>query len=250
MPLYESPAIVLRSMRLGEADKIVTFFTARYGKIKAVAKGATKAKSRFGGRLEPFVHCNIVVFGKEKADLMRLNSCDIVEPFSLLRDSYDKLCRAYVSAELVDACQKERDVNEEGFALALAAWRMLSTEDNPDRQDLLLRVFELKYMALAGLAPRLDACVYCGAAVTPPETGYNALRGGVVCRSCLESDPAAGRISVGAVRLMARCLASPLEMVARMSAGRELLADIEKFVSEFVSTHVSRELRSERFLKI
>ncbi|MBI4828034.1 MAG: DNA repair protein RecO [Nitrospinae bacterium] len=250
MPLYESPAVALRSRRLGEADKIVTFFTLRFGKIRAVAKGAFKPKSRFGGRLEPFVHSNVIAFGKEKADLLRLNSCDVLTHFSALRDDFARLNRAFVAAELLDVCQKERDVNEEGYALALAFLKTLAQETHPDRQDMLLRLFEIKYLAQIGFRPSLSRCVICRKPATGTRLGFNAARGGVVCAPCLAGDPWAVAAPAGAVRLLERGLDTPLERAGRLTAAGGLMASVERLVGEMVKAHVSRELRSERFIRL
>jgi len=250
MPLYESPAVVLRQMKLGEADKIVTFFTLRFGKIKAVAKGSKRPKSKFSGRLEPFTYLKVILFGKEKTDLMRLNSCDVLDPFLTIRDDFNRLNRAFVSAELVDFGQKASDPNTEGFNLLLALWRGLCLESDVKKQNLILRLFELKYMSSIGYRPSLDKCVACQRDIEPPSAGFNALRGGAICNKCIASDPAASRISVGAVRLMSKGLTMPVEMFARLKASPEALVEIEKSVADFVRTHIHRDLKSERFLKI
>lgn len=252
MPLYESPALTLRSMRLGEADKLVTFFTLRYGKIKAVAKGALRTKSRFMGRLEPFSLVSLIVFGKEKTELYSLNSSDIVEPFMALRSGLDAISLAYVSAELVDLCQRERDVNKHGFSALLSLWRSLNS--NVDRGKpqgkLLLRLFELKYLASIGFAPMMTHCIDCNKQLRGAEAGFNALKGGVVCINCLPADPMALRTAMGAVKLMSRGLLTPMEKLSRLSAAPLILADVERMVNDLVGAHAPRKMRSELFLNL
>lgn len=249
MPLYDSQAVILRSIRLGEADKIVTFFTSRFGKVKAVAKGAYRPKSRFGGRLEPFTQVKVIFFGKEKAELFRLNSLDIVESFIPLRDDLEKLSRAYVSAELVDACQKEGDVNREGFGMLLSFWRSLLKDTRPERMDLMLRLFEMRFLSQIGLRPVLDRCVSCGGALEGRQLGFNAVRGGAVCGGCLGTDFNAERASRGVIKLVERALATPASKLERLSASMELLGELERLASGYVSAHVPRKIRSEKFLK-
>lgn len=250
MPLYESPAVILRSMKLGEADRIITFFTRAYGKIKVVAKGVAKPKSRFMGRLEPFVHVNVIVFGKENADLYHLNACDTINPLLGIRSVFEKLNRAYVSAELVDICQKERDVNAAGFEALLSAWRMLAAENRPLRMDLLLRLFELKYLAGIGYMPRLDTCVNCGKKPYGASVGFYPQKSGVLCAGCRGLFPAAFGASMGAVKLMSKCLDMPMENVARLSAGVESVTEVERVVNCIIETNVRRTIKSEKFLKL
>ena len=81
MPLYRTQAVVLKSMKLSEKDKLVTFLTETHGKVKCVAKAARRLKSRFGASLEPMSHVSLIYFGKEHQDLYRLNQCDIIQSF-------------------------------------------------------------------------------------------------------------------------------------------------------------------------
>ena len=250
MPLYESSAVTLRSIRLGEADKIVTFFTRDFGKIKAVAKGAYRPKSRFGGRLEPFALVRVIAFGKEKAELYRLNSCDMIDPFMRLRGDVGKLSRVYVSAELVDVCQREGDVNRQGLEALLGLWRLLADEERPERQDLLLRLFEIRYMSYIGYRPFLDRCASCGGEVTGEKVGFNPFKGGAVCRACAAVDSAAFGLSMGALRLISKSLATPMRRQSRLSAAPGLIAELESVVGGMISAHVRRRILSEKFLKL
>lgn len=250
MPLYESSAVVLRNMRLGEADKLVTFFTRGHGKIKAVAKAAARTKSRFGGRLEPFNIVNMIAFGKEKAELMRLNSCDITERLPGLGANLGTMTRAWACAEFTDHMQRERDENPDGFLLLVSVWRALEKEKDPGRQDLLLRIFELKYLETAGLKPVLDKCSGCGSKITPPKLGFSPRRGGVVCQRCFMADPSALRLSAGAMMLMRKGMELPLEKAGRLTAGGGAKEEIARAVAGFIQTHVRREMRTERFLRL
>lgn len=250
MPLYQSTAVPLRGMRLGEGDRLVTFFTLEYGKVKAVAKGAFKPKSRFGGRLEPFNIVNMIAFGKERTELLRLNSCDIMERLPALGGDLSRMARGWACAELVDHIQKDRDANREGFRLLVLAWRALAAEGDTARQDLLLRIFELKFLETAGLKPVLDRCVSCGGGITGPAGGFNAAKGGAICPACLRRDPTAARVSAGAVALMRKSLQTPMDKVGRLAAGRGTMEQIGAAMGEFIRTHVRGEMRTERFLRL
>jgi len=250
MPLYESTAAPLKWMRLGEGDRLVTFFTLEYGKVKAVAKAAAKPKSRFGGRLEPFNIVKMIAFGKEKTELLRLNSCDIVERLPALAGDLGRMTRGWACAELVDHIQKDRDVNRDGFGLLAAAWRALAAEDDAARQDLLLRIFELKFLETAGLKPVLDRCVSCGGGIAGPAGGFNAARGGAICQACLKKDPSASKVSAGAVALMRKSLQTPMEKAGRLAAGKGIMEEIGSATAEFIRTHVRGVMRTERFIRM
>jgi DNA repair protein RecO (recombination protein O) len=249
MPLYDSPALILKNFRMGETDKLVTFFTSRHGKVKAVAKGAYKTKSRYGGRLEPFVYGKMIVFGKEKASIFRLNAIDVIDPFLGLRNDFKITNRAFVAAELVDVTQNDWDPHREVFAELLGFYRRLA-EPGRDRGDLPLRFFELRYLALIGYRPRLAACVHCGGPPTGRENGFNAAKGGVVCGACLSGDRSALRVTPGAVKLMERGLSADAAGLARLTAAPPVADQIGRVVNEMVERHTRRRLRSERFLRL
>ncbi len=249
MPLYNSPALTLKRTRFGEADLIVTLFTSRYGKIKAVVKGALKTKSRFGGRLEPFILANAIWFGKETTDLYSLNGLDITEPFLNLRNDFDKINRAFASVEFVDAIEVGKEANSTGFSTLLDFWVGLTKENNKTRLDLLLRLFELKYLALAGYRPILDRCVSCGG-VTGRKSGFDAVKGGAICGSCYRYGNGTGKISQGALKLLEKSLNLPSDRLHRLGVSQPLMAEINMMVKELVGVHVRRKMRAEKFLAL
>jgi DNA repair protein RecO (recombination protein O) len=250
MPLYESTALTLKRFRLNEADNIVTLFTLDYGKVRAVAKGVLRQKSRLMGRTEPFLKVRAIFYGKDKAELYQVNSLDIVESFNPIREDYGKLSRAFVSAELVDACQKEKDTNPAGFRMLADLWRGLAEETTPLRQDLLLRLFEFRYLSLIGFQPTMGACVFCGGGLTGVSAGFNSAKGGAVCEKCMRKDSSSTRVSLGAVRLLAKSLETPPDKLSRLSAGPPLVAELGTIVKSAIETHVRRRMNSERFIRL
>ena len=250
MPIYESHAIILKSFKLNEADRIVTFFTSRYGKIKAIAKGAIKPKGRYLGRLELFVHCNMIAFGKERMNLLRLNSCDIVNSFLPIREGFDALSHAFVAVELVNTVQKECDENREAYQLLLDALIAISAETDRNKLETLLRIFELKYISCMGYKPNLHSCVSCTGGLETGRLGFNAERGGVVCNSCNKSDPVSFLVSPGTVRLMERALSTPMDKASKLVAGGKVLSDLRKCVNKLIEMHVQYSMRSEFMLDL
>ena len=101
MPLFHTEAIVLRSINLSESDKLVTFMTKRYGKVKCVAKAARKIKNRFGATIEPLSHIQLIYFGKENQTLYRLNHSDIIHSFQDIRDDLQKVYTGIYFSELI-----------------------------------------------------------------------------------------------------------------------------------------------------
>src|SRR5579864_4592080 len=159
MPLRETEAIVLRTYRLGEADKIVSVFTRQFGRMRAVAAGAQRPKSRYGGTLEPLTYVRLWLFERESRDLVRLNSAELVESFFQMQREY----RVQIAAQyLAEACERllpERELNERAFRLILAVLRGLKRSGEIERPMLYFNYWLLR---LGGILPDLEHCASCG----------------------------------------------------------------------------------------
>ncbi|WDT81198.1 MAG: DNA repair protein RecO [Candidatus Manganitrophus sp.] len=158
MSLLTTPAIVLGSIKLGEADKLVTFFTAKKGKLKGVAKGARRVKSRFGASLEPFTHCTLVVFEKPGDKLARVNQSDIVHSFQKLRENWGEIHLASHMAHLVQRMTPEGEQNLLVYRLLLEGLTFLERGADPELSTLL---FVVRLVSFSGYQPRWDRCLKC-----------------------------------------------------------------------------------------
>jgi DNA repair protein RecO (recombination protein O) len=184
--LYRAQGIVLRAMRLGEADRIVTFCTQAHGRLRAVAKGVRKSKSRFGGRLDAFTHVDLQLY-RGRSDLDIVTQADILARPRRIRSDYASFCAASAMADAVDRTTPERERNVRVFLLLRAA--LLSLEDGAVDPPLLAYAFLAKLASMSGLHPTLRACVDCG---SDTRVGFSYARGGAVCAACVErADPKA-----------------------------------------------------------
>lgn len=184
--LYRAQGIVLRGMRLGEADRIVTVYTQTHGKVRAVAKGVRKSRSRFGGRLDAFTHVDLQLY-RGRSDLDIVTQADILSHSRTLRADYAAFCAASAVADAVDRTTPERERNVRVFLLLRSALQAL--EDGADDPALLAYAFLAKLASVAGLHPTLPVCVDCGA---EDRVAFSHARGGAVCQGCLErADPKA-----------------------------------------------------------
>ena len=121
MPLFTTHAIVIRSLNYGESDKIVTFFTQDFGKLKGIAKGARRSKKRFQNALGLFSHLRLLFFDKEGMGLVRAESCDILHSFPKIKEDLKKIFYGNYYLELVNEMAGEREVNREVFELLLSS---------------------------------------------------------------------------------------------------------------------------------
>jgi len=148
MPLYNVEAIVIKSKNTGEADKIITLFSRTHGKIRAIAKGARRPTSKFGGRLEIFTYNKILLATARTLDI--ISQCETLESFYKLREAKDELNAGTYILKLVDIVTEERQRNDELFALLLDAQYALHRNRKP---DIVARGFEVKLCDIEGLLP-------------------------------------------------------------------------------------------------
>jgi DNA repair protein RecO (recombination protein O) len=160
VPLYKEQGVVLRSVKLGEADKIVTVMTQGSGKVRAVAKGIRKTTSRFGARLEPFTHVSLMVY-RGRGSLDTVSQAEIVSPFRALRGDLGLFAAGETMLEAVDKVAEEHERNVRLFMLLLTGMRALDAR--PADPAAVAESFLLKLLSLSGFHPALTTCAVCGA---------------------------------------------------------------------------------------
>jgi DNA repair protein RecO (recombination protein O) len=227
-------AVVLRSIRYGEADRILHLYTPGRGRVGAIAKGVRRARSRFGGRLEPFFRLNLILY-EGRSDLLTVTSAETVAGHRSLRedgaclDSAARACEAV--ARLFDTNEPHPDV----FNLLCNELALLDA-DAAHATHANQLAFRLKLLLAAGLAPQLSSCASCGEA--DHLTGFSGAAGGVVCSACEASSFA---LDAEAHEFMMRALGSPL--AGAPEAGDRALRQADRAVVETVEHHVGIRLR-------
>jgi DNA repair protein RecO (recombination protein O) len=181
---YTTEAVVLRSFRFGEADRVLHLYTLDRGRVGAVAKGVRKTKSRFGGRLEPLSHVELVLH-HGRGELDTVTGASLVRPHDRSRTDPYRLRAGLVGAEAMLRLFTEQEANERAFT---ALTRFLDALDGlepgpaPAAEHPLVLAFQLKLLWLSGYLPHLGGCVECGA--DGDIAGYLPDAGGVVCGVC------------------------------------------------------------------
>ena len=181
---YTTEAVVLRSFRLGEADRVLHLYTLDRGRVGAVAKGVRKTKSRFGGRLEPLSHVELQLH-QGSGELQTVTGVELLRSHSATREQPYRLGVGLVAAEAMLRLFPEQEANERAFrALArfLELLDELEPQDDRPQVDPLVLSFQLKLLWLAGYLPHVTSCAECGAETDV--AGYSPRAGGAVCRNC------------------------------------------------------------------
>ena len=238
MGLYRDQGVVLRTYRLGEADRIVVIATRTSGKVRAVAKGVRKTKSKFGGRLEPVSHVALQLY--EGRDLDIVTQAEVIDHFRAIREDLERLTKATTLLEAVDQVAQEGEPNARLYTMLVGALRSLATDDSP----LLVPAFFWKLLALEGAQPILDECASCGAASGDGDGGvelvaFDLADGGTLCRNCRRGMP----ISADALALIRRILGGDLAAVLRDDAG-PVAHDVSALATRALEYHLERRLRS------
>ena len=170
MALYCDHAVVLRTWKLGEADRIVSLHTHDHGKVRGVAKGVRRTKSKFGARLEPLSHVAVQLY-RGKGDLDTITQVETVDRFTSLRDDPDRFARAEAMLEAVDQVAQDREPDRELHVMLVRALRTLDETSS----SLVVPAFFVKLLAHEGVMPALDVCVSCGA--SDPLEAFDPLEG-------------------------------------------------------------------------
>ena len=241
--VYTTPAIVLRQRKLGEADKIVTLYTARFGKVDAVAKGVRKARSRMAGHLEPLTQANFQLAKGKSLDIV--TQVETVEPFQALRDDLDRLSRALYACELLDKFTELREEHVDLYRLLLDTLRRIEKRDD---YDTPVRFYEMALLDLLGYRPELEECVTCRRRLDPVTNYWTAAGGGVVCPACRTEETAVRPLSANAVKLLRILLNGRFSDVARVSVDASLASELERALLEYVRWVLERDVRSAAFI--
>jgi DNA repair protein RecO (recombination protein O) len=229
--LYRDRAVVLRTIKLGEADRIVSLMTEAHGKVRAVAKGVRKTKSRFGGRLEPISHVALQLYEGRELDVV--TQADGINHFKAVREDLDRLAKATALLEAVDQVAQERQPNPRLYQMLVGALRALASQDSA----LLVPAFFWKLLSLEGVHPLLDECARCG--TTDDLVAFDMTEGGVLCRACRSGLP----ISASALELLRRILGGGLasSLAEPASVATHELDHLATLATE---AHIERRLRS------
>lgn len=240
MPLYRDEAIVLRTQKLGEADRIVTLLTRTQGKVRGVAKGVRRTKSRFGARLEPCMVVDVQLY--EGRSLDTVTQAETLAPYGdVIARDYTAWTAATAMLETADRLTEEREPAVQQFLLLAGALRSLAGGEHDP--GLVLDAYLLRSLAVAGWAPSFHDCARCGA--DGPHRAFNIASGGTVCPSCRTPGSAAPAPAT-------------MELLASLLAGDWVVADASVpqhrregsgLVAAFLQWHLERGVRSLRLVE-
>jgi DNA repair protein RecO (recombination protein O) len=250
MPLFTTNAIVIRSHHYGESDKIVTFFTKDFGKIKGIAKGARRSKKRFQNALGLFSHLRLLFFDREGMGLVRADSCDILHIFPRIREDLKKIFYGNYFLELVNEMAGERERNLEAFDLLLS---FLSALEEMEPKEEQLRMFEIRMLSLFGYQPNMRRCDLCKKGWEDlrevPIVFFSLEKGALVCENCSKGWNNLICLSLGTARLIERISQMELPKIHRLRFTSQALAESRELLPRFISYQLGKELKSLKVIR-
>ncbi len=236
MALKQSEAIVLRTYPLREADLLVTLFTRVEGKLKGVARAAKKSRRRFGGALEPLTCVRVYYEDRERQELARLDSCDILESPLSSTINYPRVVALEHLAETLDELLPDREVNDAIYRLAISVMRHL----RGDAIWMPLTYFQLWLVRLVGFLPELGTCSRCGQSLNGSRAFYHALADGLLCME--HKRLASSELSADSRAMAMQMFRMPLDSFAAEPWTSARCADLRRYCVQIMERHLEKKL--------
>lgn len=236
MALYRDQGIVLRTYKLGEADRIVSFMTERHGKVRAVAKGVRKTKSKFGARLEPPTHVALQLYEGRELDIV--TQAESIDHFRAIREDLDRLTRAVTMLEAVDQLALEREPNPELYKMLVGGLKAIADRNSA----LLVAGFHWKLLALEGFRPVVEHCASCER--DDALVAFDPDVGGLLCPDHRQGT----RVSAEAVEMMQEILGGRLATALERPAS-PATHEVDQLATRVMEHHLERRLRSVGLLE-
>jgi len=241
---YKTSGIVLKGTNFGEADRILTILTERFGKIKAIAKGVRKIKSHLGGSLEPFMLVDLQVH--QGKTFYVVTGAAIIEQFSNIHGNLAKTAKAFFLGELIDKFMVEDHLVPEIYGIFLQAMNSLEN----DSPGLIIKAFELKIIEAAGFKPELHYCLHCKEKIRVGQNFWDNIEGGVICGKCQRKTYHGREITDETVKLFRFLEEENFDKISRLKLPEITEEEADEILHQYIENILERDLKSERFLKM
>ena len=246
MPLHSTEAIVIGGHDLAEADRIVVFYAKTAGKVRAVAAGARRIRTRFGGSLQLFTQGHLVYFERPNKTLHKVNEFAVIRSHHVLREDLDRMVMGSTAVEAVTLGVEEEEASPELFHLLAEGLDLLEESPQP---GLAMQGFLLHLLRLLGYLPELSACVSCRNGVSSRDDAYlSPSQGGLLCPGCQPGAVDAIPTSSAALGFLRGASGSTLRVIDRVSILPQVLQEVSSTLQAFLRHILGRSLRSADFL--
>ena len=236
--------VIIRHSDFSEADRILTIFTRENGKIRSIAKGVRKSRSRKAGHVEPLTRTNLQL--ARGRDLFILTQAETLDGYANLREDLILLGYASYVIELIDRSTNDDEENRPLYNLLTLTLNRLNRGDNVNRAT---RYFEIRLLDYVGFRPQLFTCVQCEAEIQPEDQYFSSQQGGVICSKCGQRDPQVKPVSMLALKYLRFFQRSSYRATSRASIPVETYGEMENLMQHFLTFNLERSLNSPAFLR-
>lgn len=241
--VYKTEAIVLKRVNLGEADSIITLYTPHLGKIRAVAKGVRRPKSKLVGHLELLTQGIFLLAQGQNLDI--ITQSQMIQSFHPIKnDLWRTSCAIYVS-ELMEQFSGDEIENYPAYRLLQSTLHWLCEARN---NELVLRYFEINLMRLMGYQPELYQCINCKVGLMQQRNFFSMEGGGTLCPVCAKNEPAALPLTIDALKIMRFLITNDTTSAGRLKISSLLSRELEQLLREYIKYILEREVKSVEFL--
>lgn len=237
-------AIVLKHSEFGEADQLLTLYSRERGKVRALAKGARKARSRKAGHLEPFTRVSLQIATGKNLDI--ITQAEAQDTHSPLSADLELLGYASYACELVDKFTTDEDENRSVYRLLRDTLERLETEADA---EVVVRYYEVRLLDLVGFRPQLQRCLQCGREIQAEDQYFATQQGGVLCPNCGASAAGASPISLSALKYLRHFQRSEYADATRAQLSASVRLELETLMDHYMTYVLERALNSPRFLR-
>lgn len=241
--VYQTEAVIIKRIKLGEADRILTLYTSEYGKLKAIAKGTRRPKSKLGGHVELLTHSELLIAKGRNLDI--ITQAQTIDSFLTIKDDLDRMSRGLYILELIDSFTEEHIENPQLFTLLIDSLRQLSLAP---KSDTVLRYFELHLLDCVGYRPQLQQCVNCNSPLSPITNSFSPGEGGILCNDCNDIGPIARPISLNALKVLRTWQKCDFPTASLININTELSNELEQILREYIGHILERQVKSVSWL--
>ncbi len=240
---YKTEAIIIKKTKLGEADRILTFYTPHLGKIQAVAKGVRRPRSKMSGHLELLTHSLVPLARGRNLDIV--TGSQTINGFLAIKSSLELISYALYIIELINKFTIDNVENYPLFKLLLETLKQLDRDCN---NELVLRFFELHLLSYVGYRPQLRHCVLCHSPLEQASLSFSPKAGGILCHDCKNSQSPAYSISLNSLKLLKLLQECDFETVNQLEVRPQSNYEIEWIIRNYIRYLLEREIKSIAWL--
>jgi DNA repair protein RecO (recombination protein O) len=250
MSITKTEAIVLKSLKFGDTSKIVTLYTKDYGKIKVIAKGIRKPKSRLSGTLETFFHIQVVFYKKLTTEIYLLSQSEIIHPFQKITKDLNRYAFASGTLELLDKLITGEESNPEIFELTLNTLSFMES-CAPKSLEKSFLFFALRLADILGYKPKFNRCISCNKSIPDKLVLFSPEKGGIICQRCAREDQAYLRLSKDSAKSALKLQTIELDKLNSYNIPKDQSREISNVVLSLLDyyTGKGKDLKSLEFLK-